>query len=142
MFFTVGLIYILLFYVYSLTNIYAVNLNNTVSLIFVSCSWCILILGVVCTFPLTTLSSCLDIKKIVKKLKMQRFDNLKKEQERIKDNRLKIAYDSVMILLSTTPDYPAKHMASYLFSYSIGFINFVASLQACYSLFSLVIGGA
>lgn len=131
MYFLVGLVYIILFYVFSFSdhfgNVYSITSNPIVLYIL----WSIIIIIIIIGFPITTLLGLYALRKITIKLKEHQEERLR-GQKGCADNdaSLQAAIDSLLILLNTTPDIPKKPVVGYLCSGVIGTINLLASIQA------------
>lgn len=127
MFFVVGMCYILLFYIYSMSGLfaYARTLN---AFIIVQAAWLILVMGIVIAYPITSALVVKDIKVISKKLKTLQLKKLKRRREAIKDEAVKNSYTSIILLLNRAPEYPIKILLSSIFSGAIEVVNVVAAI--------------
>ena len=131
MYFLVGLIYILLFYVFSFTNFFG-NIYNTLdNPIILYILWSVIIIIIIIGFPVTTLLGLYALKTITVKLKKHQEEKLRKQRDlTVSDDSMLAAIDSLLILLNGTPDIPQKPLIGYLCSGVIGILNLLASIQA------------
>lgn len=141
MFFIVGLLYIILFYVFSFTPYFGIKLEPPLHLCGIILFWIAIIIFIVLAFPCYFVISIKSLDKIVEKLKLQRKRNLQTEMLYSYNNTiLKQLYINILISLDSTPNSPKKPLISSVISAGIGLINFLASAQACFSLFQMIKG--
>lgn len=141
MFFVVGLLYITLFYGFSFTSAFNVDLGINLHLLLLTLFWIALIAFIVVAFPCFLLLSLKCINQIVLRLKIQRENDLRKEISILNNNTLlKQLYISILMNLDNTPNFPEKPLISRIISLGIGIINFLASTQACFSLIQMIKG--
>ena len=141
MFFVVGLLYITLFYGFSFTSAFNVDLGINLHLFLLTLFWIALIAFIVVAFPCFLLLSLKCINQIVLRLKIQRENDLRKEISILNNNTLlKQLYISILMNLDNTPNFPEKPLISRIISAGIGIINFLASTQACFSLIQMIKG--
>ena len=141
MFFVVGLLYISLFYVFSFTSIFGVDLSINLHLVLITLFWVALIVFIVIAFPCFLLLSLKCINQIIVQLKLQQEKDIRKEISILNNNiLLKQLYINVLMNLDRTPNFPEKPLISSIISTGIGIINFFASTQACFSLIQMIKG--
>ena len=141
MFFVVGLLYISLFYVFSFTSIFGVDLSINLHLVLITLFWVALIVFIVIAFPCFLLLSLKCINQIIVQLKLQQENDIRKEISILNNNiLLKQLYINVLMNLDRTPNFPEKPLISSIISTGIGIINFFASTQACFSLIQMIKG--
>lgn len=139
LFFVVGLTYIILFYVISFSGLYGIANVEVIDSILLGGLWLGAIIGIVVLFPIYTVVSYLKIKKIINKINDQQEQLLRRNCS-IAQAQPMFTYTHQLILFNflSLPTYPCKPLISYAISYVIAAINFVASLQACYSILEIV----
>lgn len=141
MFFVVGLLYISLFYVFSFTSFFGVDLSINLHLVLITLFWVALIVFIVIAFPCFLLFSLKCINQIIVQLKSQQENDIRKEISILNNNiLLKQLYINVLMNLDRTPNFPEKPLISSIISTGIGIINFLASTQACFSLIQMIKG--
>ncbi len=142
LFFFVGAGFIALLYLITLTDYYAVRMDEIFSKAGVLFLWAIATLAIVVMFPVFSLYSYFCIKNLIVKLvdkeireciniqnmsgrsrKMQRHLELLRNFSQLK-----------ILVLEKAPAYPQKPFVAYAASYIIAAINFVATVQAAISL--------
>ena len=130
MYFLVGLVYVVLFYVFSFSELFG-NVYFTTSrpqiLYFL---WCIIIVIIIIGFPTTTILGLYALRNTTVKIKLHQEATLRKQRELLPEMSLQATIDSLLILLDGTPSIPLKPLLGYLCSFFISIINFIASLQA------------
>lgn len=146
LFFLVGLGFILLLYLITLTGFYNVQLNTNISKILVIYLWGIIAIAIVIMFPVFSVFSYLSIKNLITQLVekeisecnyIQKITEDKKNRSKKKQKHLELlqAFNQLKILmLEKTPVYPQKPLVAYAASYVIAIINFAATVQAALSL--------
>ena len=141
MFFVVGLLYISLFYVFSFTSLFGVDLSINLHLILITLFWVTLIVFIVIAFPCFLFFSLKCINQIIVQLKIQQENDIRKEINILNNNiLLKQLYINVLMNLDRTPNFPEKPLISSVISTGVGIINFLASTQACFSLVQMIKG--
>lgn len=130
MYFLVGAIYVSLFYVFSFNTSFGNMYMILAERIPLYVLWGIIIAIIIVGFPITTFLGLYALRKITIALKEHQEEKLRKQKEIFSDAPLQVTIDSLLILLSTTPDIPQKPLISYLVSFLIGTVNLAASLQA------------
>ncbi len=129
-FFVVGGLFICLFYNFSFSGSHTIKLYHGAHFVLFFAFWVALILGIAIAFPVFSILTSVLIRKIVKKLKKQRIDELTRLKELTKSVTDKNSYDSLIILISKTSSYPESFWFRYCISYAVGFLNFGASAIA------------
>lgn len=141
MFFVVGLLYISLFYGFSFTSIFGIDLNIKLHLLLITLFWIALIVFIVIAFPCYLLLSLKYINQIVVRLKIQQENDIRKEISILDNNTLlKQLYINILMNLDSTPNSPEKPLINSIITTGIGIINFLASAQACFSLIQMIKG--
>lgn len=142
LFFFAGAGFVALLYLITITEYYAVQLDDVSSKIIVFYLWGIVAAAIVVMFPIFSLCSYLSIKNLITKLVEREINECaslqnmaKKKKKKQQHLELLQAFNQVKIyMLEKTPVYPQKPLAAYAFSYIIAAINFAATVQAAISL--------
>lgn len=139
MFFVVGLLYVILFYSFSINNIFKINYEVILNQIIIIFFWCAIIFFIVICFPAYYLISKYFLKKIVTKLKQQKENTLMMLMGSLTHTPLiKQIYANVLMTLDSTPEHPSKPIFSVVVTIIIEIINLSASIDACIELFNIV----
>lgn len=139
MFFIVGLLYVILFYGFSIYGLFPINLQLKENQILVILFWVAIIAFIIIGFPLFHVLSQYSLAKLVSKLKSQRKKQLITEMKILNNYiLLKQLYANTIMNLDQTPSQPKRSLISTLVSAVIGIINFIASVEACMSLFHAI----
>lgn len=137
MYFLVGMIVIILLYQYMFTSFYGVCLTAFKDQILCLIFWGIIFIFIILGFPTVTILGYIYISKTISGFKDKEERFLKAAQQNA-DKNLSINIGCYIIELNNTPNYPVKHPLSYIFSFIVGTINLLASLEAVGSLVGIV----
>lgn len=142
MFFLVGSGFIALLYLITLTDYYAVHMDEIFSKAGVFYLWAIVTLAIVVMFPIFSLCSYFGIKNLITKLVDKEIRECNSIQNMAARSRKKQRHLELLrtlsqikvLMLEKAPEYPQKPFVAYAASYIIAAINFAATVQAAISL--------
>lgn len=142
MFFLVGSGFIVLLYLITFTNYYAVRMDEILSKTGVFYLWAIVTLAIVIMFPVFSLCSYFCIKSLITKLVDKEIRECNTIQNMAARSRKKQRHLELLqamgqikiLMLEKAPEYPQKPFVAYAASYIIAAINFAATVQAAISL--------
>lgn len=140
LFFIVGLIFIVLFYIISFSGLYGVITTISFNAIILGSLWSGAVLGIGVMFPILTIISSKSISKIVEKVNMQKETDLYTKWETVQrqDPVLASTYEILFYTFLNFPKQSPKPLMNCLFAMIVSLINFGASLQACCSMLVLI----
>ncbi len=142
MFFLVGSGFIALLYLITLTDYYAVRMDEIFSKAGVFYLWAIVTLAIGVMFPIFSLCSYFGIKNLITKLVDKEIRECNSIQNMAARSRKKQRHLELLrtlsqikvLMLEKAPEYPQKPFVAYAASYIIAAINFAATVQAAISL--------
>lgn len=141
-FFITGLNFIWLLALITFSEQYGVPLNSTIGIFFVAYLWLLVIIGIIVMFTIFSLCSYLFIRLLISGLtdkSINIYETTYKAYTRQKNSKARALIELTRIkilLLEHTPSYPKKPLVCYAVSFVVGAVNFVATLESVYSLYS------
>lgn len=138
LFFIVGGLFICLFYDFTFSERFIILFKQEYLKIAFAVFWGLLVIGIVIAFPCFAILTSVYIRRIAKKLKRQRTTELFKLKSFTKEIIERNSYDSLVILIDRTPNYPENYWFRYCISSLVGLLNVWGSIVGTLQFLSLL----